>query len=68
MVQATLEAGWAVKDILAHISIWEGRMVRCLEEAIRGEVPQMLPPGMTWDDLDLWNEQDFPGEQREAPG
>jgi hypothetical protein len=25
----------------------------------RGEVPQQLPPGMTWDDLDRWNEQTF---------
>ena len=50
---------WTVKDILAHITVWEQRMVRWLEEAVRGGVPQMLPDGMTWDDLDEWNEQTY---------
>jgi hypothetical protein len=55
--------GWTVKDILAHITVWEQRMVRWMEEAVRGEIPQMLPEGMTWDDLDQWNEQTYQ-EQR----
>lgn len=50
---------WTVKDILAHITVWEQRMVRWLEEAMRGGVPKMLPDGMTWDDLDEWNEQTY---------
>lgn len=50
---------WSIKDILAHITAWERRMVRWLEEAVRGEVPEMLPAGMTWDDLDEWNEQTY---------
>jgi hypothetical protein len=50
---------WTVKDILAHITVWEQRMVTWLEVTMRGQVPQMLPPGMTWDDLDDWNEQTY---------
>jgi hypothetical protein len=57
MLQPGVEGVWSVKDILAHIVAWEQRMIRWVREAVRGEVPQMLPPGMTWDDIDEWNEQ-----------
>lgn len=53
------ENGWSVKDHIAHIVIWEKRMAEWLIVVERGEVPQQLPPGMTWDDLDRWNEQTF---------
>jgi hypothetical protein len=53
------ENGWSVKDHIAHIVIWEKRLVEWLNFVERGEVPQQLPPGMTWDDLDRWNEQTF---------
>ena len=57
---------WTVKDILAHITVWEQRMVRWLGEAMSGEVAHMLPDGMTWDDLDEWNEQTYQ-EHRHRP-
>lgn len=57
MLLPTLEAGWSIKDILAHIVSWERLMVQWLEATMRGEVPVMLPPGLTWDDLDTWNDQ-----------
>lgn len=50
---------WSVKDHVAHIVIWEKRLVEWLNVVERGEVPRQLPPGMTWDDLDRWNEQTF---------
>ena len=50
---------WTVKDILAHITVWEQRMVRWLGEAMSGEEAHMLPDGMTWDDLDDWNEKTY---------
>ena len=50
---------WTVKDLLAHIAVWEQRMVSWVAQALRGEVPEMLPPGMTWDDLDEWNEETY---------
>jgi len=59
MITPGVMEDWTVKDLLAHISVWEQRMVRWLEQTVREEVPEMLPPGMTWDDLDQWNEQTF---------
>ena len=53
------ENGWSVKDHVAHIVIWEKRLVEWLGIVEKGQVPQQLPPGMTWDDLDRWNEQTF---------
>jgi hypothetical protein len=59
MSQPGVENNWSVKDILAHITDWEGRMVQWIEETLRGEAPQRPAPGMTWDDLDRLNEQTY---------
>ena len=59
MVTPGVMDDWTVKDLLAHITVWELRMIRWLEQTVRDEVPEMLPPGMTWDDLDQWNEQTY---------
>ncbi|MEJ2706925.1 MAG: ClbS/DfsB family four-helix bundle protein [Anaerolineales bacterium] len=59
IVRTRVECDWSVKDILAHISVWEQRMIRWLNEAQRGETPVMPAPGMTWDDLDELNAQTF---------
>lgn len=66
MIQPGVVDHWSVKDTLAHIAVWEKRMVRWVGEAVRGRVPEMLPPGMTWDDLDEWNEQTYQ-EHRDRP-
>lgn len=50
---------WSVKDHVAHVVIWEKRLIEWLNVVERGEVPRQLPPGMTWDDLDRWNAQTF---------
>lgn len=57
MTQPGVESSWSVKDIMAHITDWEQRMVGWIEDSLRGEVPQRPAPGMTWDDLDRLNEQ-----------
>lgn len=36
----TLEGGWSVKDIMAHIAAWELICARWLEEFLQGETPQ----------------------------
>lgn len=59
MLSPGLVGNWTVKDMLAHITVWEQRMVRWLEQTALGDEPEMLPAGMTWDDLDLWNEQTY---------
>lgn len=54
-----IEGGRSVKDILAHITAWEQRMIRWAGEATAGLIPQRPAPGMTWDDLDQLNEQTY---------
>jgi hypothetical protein len=56
MTQPGVVDNWSVKDILAHISVWEKQMVGWLAESLRGEAPQQLSSGVAWD-LDGWNEQ-----------
>ena len=36
----TLEGGWSIKDIMAHIASWENICSRWLEQCIRGETPR----------------------------
>jgi hypothetical protein len=66
MIQPGVESSWSVKDILAHITAWERRMVQWLEESLRGEVPERPAPGMSWDDLDGLNEQIY-RENKDRP-
>jgi hypothetical protein len=59
MLDATLDGGRSVKDILSHIVVWERRCARWLEISMQGEVPERPEPGVTWDKMDDLNERDF---------
>jgi pimeloyl-ACP methyl ester carboxylesterase len=59
MLDATLDGGRSVKDILSHIATWERRCARWLADSLRGEVPERPEPGVTWDQMDDLNERDF---------
>jgi len=59
MIQPGAEEKLSVKDILAHITDWEQRMVQWIEESLQGKTPERPAPGMTWDDLDRLNEQTY---------
>lgn len=48
--------GWSVKDILAHILGWQGRLLQWHAAALRGETPAVPAPGLTWRDLKRFNE------------
>jgi hypothetical protein len=54
-LQGELWEGQTVKELLAHITSWEERLVGWLEVIKRGETPVFPEPGRTWDDLDLIN-------------
>jgi len=43
------------KDIIAHLTTWEQRVVRWLRIVARGEIPHSPEQGMTWDDMDRLN-------------
>lgn len=34
------EGQWSIKDIMAHVAVWEEICARWLEEFLRGEIPQ----------------------------
>ncbi len=57
MIQTNVVGVWSVKDILSHITAWEGLMIQWLEESLRGGAPNRPGPGSTWDGLDALNEQ-----------
>jgi hypothetical protein len=59
MTRPGVEGGWSVKDLLAHLTVWETRMVEWIGQSLRGEVPERPAPGMTWDDLDRLNEETY---------
>jgi hypothetical protein len=54
-----VEGRWSIKDLIAHLTVWEGRMVKWLKQALRGEVPEQLPSGLSWDDVDDWNQKSY---------
>jgi hypothetical protein len=66
MVQPGVEDEWSVKDILAHITTWEERMLRWIQAARQGEAPELPAPGMGWDDVDRLNAQTY-AANRERP-
>jgi hypothetical protein len=46
---------WSVKDIIAHVMVWERRGAFWLEEAACGKTPNIPLAGHTWNDLDALN-------------
>lgn len=57
LLQPGLEGDRSIKDILAHITDWEQRIIQWINESCAGMVPQRPTPGMNWDNLDKLNEQ-----------
>ncbi len=53
------ENGWSAKDVVAHITSWEQRLLGWMAAAARGEPVEVPAPGYTWDDMDLLNEQSY---------
>src|SRR5260221_9286987 len=49
------EGHWSGKDILAHVTTWERRLLGWLAAAARGASTQIAGPGATWDDMDRLN-------------
>lgn len=47
---------WSVKDLLAHLVDWEQRFLFWYKAGLRGEVPQIPAPGISWGELDLLNQ------------
>jgi hypothetical protein len=59
MSDPALDGGRSVKDVLAHIAVWERRCARWFETTLDGGIPQRPEPGVTWGQIDELNEYDF---------
>lgn len=46
---------WSVKDILAHLTAWNNRLLRWDRESEQGLVPETPEPGYAWEELDRLN-------------
>jgi hypothetical protein len=50
---------WSIKDLLAHLADWEQRFLGWYMAGLRGEVPEIPAPGLSWAQLDVLNQQVF---------
>jgi hypothetical protein len=66
MTKPGVEGRWSIKDLMAHLIVWEQQMIEWLKQALRGEVPKRLPTAMAWDELDRWNDETY-REHRDRP-
>ncbi len=68
LVEPRLQSGWSVKDVLAHITWWERRMVQLVQGALQGQStsPLTLPGEQQPTTVDQINLQIF-NDNRERP-
>ncbi len=59
MLVAARDDGWTPKDILAHLTAWEQRLLRWIEQWRETGDPGRPEIGVTWDGFDELNERDF---------
>jgi hypothetical protein len=50
---------WTIKDVIAHLAAWDGRLATWLEAIARGETPEMPEPGLTWEHIDYLNDRGY---------
>jgi len=53
MLQAGAHGDWSVKDVLAHLTYWEGQLVRALRQAADGE--DQTPMDAAGEEIDVIN-------------
>lgn len=66
MTESGVVEGWSLKDILAHVAVWQARTVTMLFQAERGQKPSL---GVSNDSANDWaniNAKDFQ-EQKDRP-
>ena len=66
-VPGVTPGGWSVKDILAHVAGWQGKVLEWHEAEQRGETPAVPAPGLTWRDLMCFNESIYQEHRRRSP-
>lgn len=66
IAEAGVEGIFSVKDIVAHLTAWERRLLGWLAQAKRGEAPSFPEPGYTPADTDVINERTYQ-EDKDRP-
>ncbi|MCH8009830.1 MAG: ClbS/DfsB family four-helix bundle protein [Chloroflexi bacterium] len=59
MLTPAREDGWTAKDVLAHLTAWEQRLLRWIERWHETGDPGRPEVGVTWADFDGLNERDY---------
>lgn len=59
MDEPNVEGVFSVKDIIAHLTAWERRLLGWLAQAQRGETPSFPEPGYTPADVDVLNNRTY---------
>jgi hypothetical protein len=65
MLQPGVSGEWSVKDVLAHLSAWERRMVGWVGMLMRGEIPAGAPEN--WDDIHRMNAESYARDKHKPP-
>ena len=59
MLTPARDDGWTAKDILAHLTTWEQRLLRWIERWHETGDPGRPEVGVTWAGFDTLNERDY---------
>jgi hypothetical protein len=59
MLAAARDDGWTAKDILAHITTWERRLLRWIQRWRATGDPERPEPGVAFAEGDTLNERDY---------
>jgi hypothetical protein len=68
LVLPILHDHWSVKDTYAHITEWELAMIRCLNNSLRGRVPERPPFGLSEDQVHQTNIEYYQKNRRKSLG
>jgi Uncharacterized conserved protein len=54
-----VQGEWSIKDIIAHLTAWNKRLICWIQLSNQGEIPQTPEPGYTWDKIHQLNHDTF---------
>ncbi|MBA3532005.1 MAG: ClbS/DfsB family four-helix bundle protein [Ardenticatenales bacterium] len=67
MAGTDTEETWSGKDVVAHITVWEQRLVNYLACVARGEPGPLLAPEMGWEETHRLNAEDYAANHHRLP-
>ena len=66
ILQSGVKGKWSIKDIIAHLMVWEQRGIDKIQLITEGKTPDIPLKGYTWRDTDLLNEEIYQKYKDEA--